>query len=128
MKKQKPPITKYPGNKWFARQVERSGSDSSIPFIHGVVRGALANPMAIDPGAALEEVLMDAEMIDFPQEEFRQTQLRFPDPVERHGQVPVVFPAVSAGLFRPISGQKRVDFISFRKRQTSWKDSSGDLI
>ena len=77
MKKQKPPITKYPGNKWFARQVERSGSDSSIPFIHGVVRGALANPMAIDPGAALEEVLMDAEMIDFPQEEFEKLSFAF---------------------------------------------------
>ena len=77
MKKLKPPITKYPGNKWFARQVERSGSESTIPFIHGVVRGALANPFAIDPGMALEEVLMDAEMIDFPQEEFEKLSFVF---------------------------------------------------
>jgi hypothetical protein len=77
MKKVKPPFTKYPGNRWFAQQVERSGSDSTIPFIHGVVRGALANPFAIDPGMALEEVLLDAEMIDFPQEEFDKLSFAF---------------------------------------------------
>jgi hypothetical protein len=77
MKSTKPPFTKYPGNKWFARQVEKSGSESTIPFIHGVVRGALANPLAVDPGAALEEVLMDAEMIDFPQEEFEKLSFAF---------------------------------------------------
>jgi len=77
MKKRTPPFNKFPGNKWFARQVEKSGSDSTIPFIHGVVRGALANPFAIDPGMALEEVLMDAEMIEFPQEEFEKLSFAF---------------------------------------------------
>jgi len=77
MKTIKPPFTKYPGNNWFARQVEKSGSESTLPFIHGVVRGALASPMAIDPGAALEEVFMDAEMIDFPQEEFEKLSFAF---------------------------------------------------
>ena len=61
MKKIKPPFTKYPGNRWMARQVEKTGSESSIPFIHGVVRGALANPSTVDPGAVLEEVFKDAE-------------------------------------------------------------------
>ena len=61
MEKIKPPFTKYPGNRWMARQVEKTGSESSIPFIHGVVRGALASPSAVDPGAVLEEVLKDAE-------------------------------------------------------------------
>jgi hypothetical protein len=77
MKKVKPPFKKYPGNDWFARQVERAGSESTVPFIHGVVRGALANPFAIDPGMALEEVFMDAEMIDFPQEEFEKLSFAF---------------------------------------------------
>lgn len=77
MKKSKSPFTKYPGNKWLARQVEKSGSDSTIPFIHGVVRGALANPSAVDPGAALEEVLMDADMEDFSQDEFDKLSIAF---------------------------------------------------
>ena len=77
MKKVKPPFTKYPGNKWFARQVEKAGSDSSIPLIHGVVRGALASPSAVDPGAALEEVLKDANMEDLSQEEFDKLSIAF---------------------------------------------------
>ena len=77
MKKATPPFTKYPGNKWLARQVERSGSDSTIPFIHGVVRGALANPFAVDPGAALEEVLKDADMEGFSQDEFDKLSIAF---------------------------------------------------
>ena len=68
MKKRNPPFQEYPGNQWLAKQVEKSGSNSTIPFIHGVVRGALANPSAVDPGAALEEVLMDADMKDFSQD------------------------------------------------------------
>ncbi len=75
--KTKPPITKYPGNRWLARQVEKSGSDSTIPFIHGVVRGALANPLAVDPGTALEEVLKDADMEDFSQDEFDKLSIAF---------------------------------------------------
>lgn len=77
MKKVKPPFLKYPGNKWLARQVEKAGSDSTIPFIHGVVRGALASPSAVDPGAALEEVLKDADMEGFPQDEFDKLSFAF---------------------------------------------------
>jgi len=77
MKKVKSPFKKYPGNKWLAEKVERSGSESTIPFIHGVVRGALANPFAIDPGAALEEVFMDAEMEDLADDDFEKLSLAF---------------------------------------------------
>ncbi len=77
MKKSKPPFAKYPGNKWFIRQVEKSGSGSTIPFIHGVVRGALASPSAVDPGAALEEVLKDADMEGFSQDEFDKLSIAF---------------------------------------------------
>ena len=77
MKKSKPPFAKYPGNKWFIRQVEKSGSWSTIPFIHGVVRGALARPSAVDPGAALEEVLKDADMEGFSQDEFDKLSIAF---------------------------------------------------
>lgn len=77
MKITKPPFTKYPGNRWFIRQVERSGSDSSIPFIHGIVRGALASHCAIDPAAALEVVLKDADMEEFPQDEFDEISIAF---------------------------------------------------
>jgi len=77
MKSTKLPFSKYPGNRWLIRQVEKSGSESTIPFIHGVVRGALASPSAVDPGAALEEVLRDADMEDFSQEEFDKLSVAF---------------------------------------------------
>lgn len=77
MKKLKPPFTEYPGNKWMARQVENTGSESSIPFIHGVLRGALANPSAVDPGAALEEVLKDAELESLSQDGFDKLSIAF---------------------------------------------------
>lgn len=77
MKKKKPPIANYPGNEFFAKLVERSGCEHSIPFIHGVVRGALASPSAVDPGAALEEILKDADMEDFSQDEFDKLSIAF---------------------------------------------------
>lgn len=77
MKKRKPPIAKYPGNKWLAEKVKKSGSESTIPFIHGVIRGALANPFAVDPGASLEEVFMDADMEDLSPEDLEKLFLAF---------------------------------------------------
>jgi len=77
MKKTKSPFTKFPGNKWLAQQVKKFGSESTIPFIHGVVRGALANPFAVDPGAALEEVFVDADMTDLSQKEFEKLSIAF---------------------------------------------------
>lgn len=77
MKSTQPPFRKYPGNKWLARQVGRAGSESTVPFIHGVARGALANPFAVDPGMALEEVLKDACMENFSQDEFDKLSMAF---------------------------------------------------
>ena len=77
MKKKKPPFTRYSGNEQFAKQVERFGSESTIPFIHGVVRGALANPFAVDPGAALEEVFMDADIKGQSHRDFEKLSLAF---------------------------------------------------
>jgi hypothetical protein len=77
MKKKKPPIAKYPGNKWLAEKVKKSGSESTIPSIHGVIRGALANPFAVDPGAALEEVFMDSDMEDLSPEDLEKLFLAF---------------------------------------------------
>ena len=75
--KTKPPITKYPDKKWLAKGVENAGSESTVPFIHGVVRGALANPFAVDPSAALEEVFMDADMEGLSQKDFEKLSLAF---------------------------------------------------
>ena len=77
MKKRKLPFRKYPGNKWLAEKVKRFGSCSTIPFIHGVVRGALANPFAVDPGAALEHVFIDADMKDLSQHAFEKLSIAF---------------------------------------------------
>jgi len=77
MEKMKPPFTEYPGDKWLARQMEKAGSDSTITFIHGVVRGALANPSDVDAGDALEKVLGDADLEDFPQDEFDKLSIAF---------------------------------------------------
>jgi hypothetical protein len=77
MKKRNSPIRKYPGNKWLVRQVEKVGSESSIPFIHGLIRGSLASPSAVDPGAVLEEVLKDADLEGFSQDEFDRLSVAF---------------------------------------------------
>ena len=77
MKKKKSPIEKYPGNEFFTEIVERSGCYHSIPFIHGVVRGALANPFAVDPGAAMGEVLVDAHLEKISLDEMEDLTLTF---------------------------------------------------
>ena len=77
MKSTKPPFRKYPGNKWLVQHMERAGSESSISFIHGVIRGALASPFAVDPGVALEEVLRDSDLEGFSQDEFDKLSIAF---------------------------------------------------
>ena len=77
MKSTKPPFRKYPGNKWLVQHMERAGSESSISFIHGVIRGALASPLAVDPGVALEEVLRDSDLEGFSQDEFDKLSIAF---------------------------------------------------
>lgn len=56
MKKKKPPIEKYPGNKWLAEELARLKIDATIPFVHGVIRGALTNPVGIHPALAFARI------------------------------------------------------------------------
>lgn len=56
MKKKKPPILKFPGNKWLAKELARLKIDTTIPFIHGVIRGSLANPVGVHPALAFARI------------------------------------------------------------------------
>lgn len=56
MKKKKPPIAKYPGNQWLVKELVKLDIEATIPFVHGVIRGALANPVGIHPGLAFARI------------------------------------------------------------------------
>ncbi len=56
MKKKNPPIAKYPGNKRFAKELKRLKIDATIPFLHGVIRGALTNPAGVHPALAFARI------------------------------------------------------------------------
>jgi hypothetical protein len=77
MEKVKPPFRKYPGNKYLLELVEKSGCEYSVPFIHGVVRGALANPFAVDPGAAMGEVFVNSSLDEFSPDDMEKLTLTF---------------------------------------------------
>lgn len=77
MEKRKPPIRKYPGNQFFSKLVEKSGCEYSVSFIHGVVRGALANPFAVDPGAAMGEVFVNSHLEDLSSDDMEELTLTF---------------------------------------------------
>lgn len=77
MKNAKSPVKKYPGNKVFGELVEKSGCEYSIPFIHGVVRGALSNPFAVDSGSAMGEIFVDAHLEELSLEDMENLILTF---------------------------------------------------
>jgi len=54
--KPKPPIEKYPGNKWLVSKLEEFGVEATAPFVHGVIRGALANPVGIHPAEVFGKI------------------------------------------------------------------------
>lgn len=56
MKKKNPPIAKYPGNKWLEKELARIKIDVTISFVHGVIRGALANPVGIHAALAFARI------------------------------------------------------------------------
>jgi len=56
MKKVKPPFEKYPGNKWLVEELARLKIDATIPFVHGVIRGALTNPAGVHPALAIARI------------------------------------------------------------------------
>lgn len=64
MKKRKPPIAKYPGNKWLVKEFRGLGIEVSSPFVHGVIRGALANPVGIHPALAFARICGEKDPSD----------------------------------------------------------------
>jgi len=56
VKKVKPPIENYPGNGWLAGELARLKIDATIPFVHGVIRGALVNPVGIHSALAFARI------------------------------------------------------------------------
>jgi hypothetical protein len=77
MEKQKPPITKYPGNVWLADQLDKHGAVATVPFIHGVVRGAVANPFPMDQAMAMAEAFDGISPSTLPKEEVECLTLAF---------------------------------------------------
>lgn len=62
MKKRKPPFKKFPGNEWLAGELARLGIDATVPFIHGVIRGALVNPAGVHPAMAFSRACENGEL------------------------------------------------------------------
>ncbi len=56
MKKRKSPFQKYPGNAWLAKELDRLKIDATIPFVHGVIRGALVNPAGVHPALTFARI------------------------------------------------------------------------
>jgi len=56
VKKRKPPIAKYPGNQWLVKEFAKLDVETTIPFVHGVIRGALANPVGVHPALAFARI------------------------------------------------------------------------
>lgn len=77
MKRKKPPITEYPGNTWLAEKLQRHKAVTTVPFFHGVVRGALANPFPIDPAEAMAEAFNGCSPSSLPQKELEYLTLAF---------------------------------------------------
>ena len=77
MKKKKPPITKYPGNMWLAERLEKHGAVATVPFVHGIVRGAVANPFPIDQALAMAEAYDGLSPSTLPQKEVEYLTLAF---------------------------------------------------
>ncbi len=56
MKKRKDPVAKYPGNEWLAKKLKTLKIEATAPFVHGVIRGAMANPVGIHPAIAFARI------------------------------------------------------------------------
>ncbi len=67
--KPKPPIEKYPGNKWLAERLRRHESVTTVPYVHGVIRGALANPFPVDSAEAMAEAFNGINATSLPPKE-----------------------------------------------------------
>jgi len=56
MKKKKPSSEKYPGNDWLAEKLDEHDLQFSVAFVHGIIRGSVANPMMVEPAEAIAEI------------------------------------------------------------------------
>ncbi len=56
MKKRKDPVAKYPGNEWLAKKLKTLKFEATVPFAHCVIRGAMANPVGIQPASAFARI------------------------------------------------------------------------
>ncbi len=52
---------RFPGNGWLEDRLERFGLEETVAGVHGIVRGALANPMMVEPAEAFTELYQEAE-------------------------------------------------------------------
>ena len=77
MKKIKPPIRKYPGNKWLAERLDKHNAVTTVPYFHGVIRGALANPFPVDPAEAMAEAFNGITPSSLPPKELELLTLAF---------------------------------------------------
>lgn len=77
MKKKKPPFTKYPGNEWLAERLGKAESNATIPFVHGFVRGALANPYSVDPVMAMGKAFAGVDFKNLAAKHFEELSLAF---------------------------------------------------
>jgi len=65
----KPLTAKYPGNKWLVSKLDEFGIETTAPFVHGVIRGALANPVRMHPAEAFARIAekSDPSELDSPE-------------------------------------------------------------
>ena len=68
-------ITKFPGNDWLEDKLNGTAPDGAIAFIHGVIRGAAANPLIISPEKILVEALGGVDVRNLPQPEIEELEL-----------------------------------------------------
>jgi uncharacterized protein YecA (UPF0149 family) len=56
MKKKEPSSEKYPGNDWLAEKLVEHDLQFSVAYVHGIIRGSIANPMMVEPAEAIAEI------------------------------------------------------------------------
>ena len=56
MNQKEPSSEKYPGNDWLAEKLVEHDLQFSVAFVHGIIRGSIANPMMVEPAEAIAEI------------------------------------------------------------------------
>jgi hypothetical protein len=55
-------INRYPGNEWLAAKLSIAGATTTVPYIHGCIRGHLAHPLPVDAMEVLPEALAGVKL------------------------------------------------------------------